>query len=71
MGAAVAKRKTGPKPKPTGPREALIAMKCRSAYKAWVQSFARAQRTTPSQLIDNALVAHAKALGFAEVPPER
>ncbi len=49
-------KKTGPKPTPEGPREALIAMKCRQRYKDWVGEFAERERTNPSGLIDLALV---------------
>lgn len=70
MGIAVAKKKTGPKPKPEGPRDALIAVKCWAAYKEWVERFAKKRRTTPSQLIDIALLSLAEADGF-ESPPER
>jgi hypothetical protein len=69
-GSAVAKKKTGPKPTPLGPREDLIAIKCRKAYKEWVVEYARSKRTTPSQLIDQALVKSAEADGF-KLPPER
>lgn len=68
--AAVAKKKTGPKPTPLGPREALIALKCRQPYKDWVIALARKHRMTPSQIIDKALVDFAQADGFGP-PPER
>ena len=48
MVTAVAKKKTGPKPTEEGPREELIALKCRKAYKDWVGRFAKFRRTTPS-----------------------
>lgn len=70
MGTAVAKKKTGPKPTVEGPREALIALKCRQAYKDWVAAFAKSRRTTPSQLLDQALVLLAERDGY-EAPPER
>jgi hypothetical protein len=57
-------------PRREGPRDALIALKCRQAYKDWVVSLARKHRTTPSQIIDNALVKFAEADGFP-APPER
>jgi hypothetical protein len=64
------KKKTGPKPKPEGTREELIALKCRSDFKDWVSEFARKLRTNPSQLIDRALTKLAQTEGFRE-PPER
>lgn len=69
VAGAVAK-KTGPKPKPDGPRDTLIAIKCRKAYKQWLEALARKHRTTPSQVIDMALVKFAEFDGF-DPPPER
>ena len=63
-------KKRGPKPSAEGPREALIALKCRQEYKDWVSRLARKHRTTPSHIIDVALVKFAEADGF-EPPPER
>ena len=71
--AAVAKkRKGGPgrKPTPRGPRTSLVAFKCHDEYKAWLEEFARSERTTPSQLLDLGLVMLAKSKGF-DSPPER
>jgi hypothetical protein len=68
--ATVAKKKTGPKPSAEGPRNALIAIKCRKAYKDWVAEFARTERLTPSQIVDMGLVALAEKRGFRP-PPER
>jgi hypothetical protein len=51
-------------------RDSLIAIRCRSTYKAWVESFARSERITPTSLVDIALVELAKTKGF-EPPPER
>lgn len=64
------KKKPGPKPTEEGPKGALIALKCRQSYKDWVNEYARSRRTTPSQLIDQALVKMAEADGFKQ-PPER
>lgn len=64
----VAKKKTGPPPKPEGRRDAIITMKCWRAYKLWVEEFARSKRTTPSQLIDMALIRMAEADGFKAAP---
>jgi hypothetical protein len=69
-GSTVARKKTGPKPTPLGPREQLIAIKCRKAYKEWVVKLAGKHRVTPSQIIDRALVEFARLDGF-EPPPER
>jgi hypothetical protein len=53
-----------------GARDALIALKCRQEYKDWVNDLAREYRITPTQIIDRALVAFAKAEG-RKPPPER
>jgi hypothetical protein len=68
--AAVAKKKTGPKPTPEGPRNVLFAMKCRQDYKDWLITMAREERITPSQLVDRALFEYAKKNGKKE-PPAR
>lgn len=60
-------KKSSPQP---GPRTALIALKCRQEYKDWVSELAREYRVTPTQIIDRALVAFAKAEG-RKAPPER
>jgi hypothetical protein len=64
------RKKPGPKPNPEGPREDLIAIKCRSEYKTWVKSMAKKRRVTPSQLVDIALARMAEQDGD-EPPPER
>lgn len=55
--------------RPSG-RDGLIAVKCWRIYKDWVERFAKRRRTTPSQLIDIALLNLAEADGF-EPPPDR
>jgi hypothetical protein len=50
--------------------DATLVIKCRHPYKEWVVALARKHRTTPSQIIDRALVAFAEADGF-DPPPER
>jgi hypothetical protein len=68
--AGIMAKKTGPKPSEEGPRDALFAMKCRKAYKVWLSEVARAERSTPSDLVDRALVEYAKAKGH-KLPPLR
>lgn len=63
-------KKTGPKPNPEGARTALIAVKCRPIYKAWIVQLAKKRRVTPSQLVDIALAKLAELDG-EEPPPER
>ena len=68
--AGVVAKKRGPKPTDEGPRDVLIGVKCRRAYKEWVARLARKHRITPSQIIDRALVVFAREDGF-DPPPER
>lgn len=70
MGTATVARKTGPKPSKEGPREGLIAIKCRLAYKAWFTRFADQERINPASLFDLALLEYAKLRKF-ELPPKR
>lgn len=63
-------RKTGPKPSAEGPRESLIAVKCRQPYKAWLNAFAESERINPASLIDLALVEYAKVKKY-KTPPVR
>jgi hypothetical protein len=71
--ATVAKkrRKPGPKPSDEGPREALIAIKCRGPFKAWVERLAQADDRTVAVVIERALKLYAKQSGFTEDPPVR
>jgi hypothetical protein len=65
------KKKPGPKPQPPSEqREDLIAVRCRSVYKEWLQRFAEMERSTPTNLIDKALADLAQSRGF-EPPPRR
>ena len=63
-------KKPGPKSGGDKPKDALIALKCRKEYKEWVESLAEKHRTTPSQIIDMALVKFAEIDGF-KPPPNR
>jgi hypothetical protein len=69
---AVARKKGSPgrKPDPEGPREGLITLKCRMAYKEWLLRMADELRTTPAAVIDLALAEFAKARKL-ENPPKR
>jgi hypothetical protein len=71
MGTArVMAKKRGPAPKPEERRDQFISFKCKGDYKDWVKDFARKLRTTPAQLIDQALVKYAESQGHG-APPER
>ena len=50
--------------------EELIAVRCKPSYKRWLLRFAKDERTTPSQLVDQGLMQLAKIKGY-ELPPER
>jgi hypothetical protein len=65
----VAKKKVS-KPAGEEQREDLIALRCRSEYKAWVVRFAKREYSNPTLLIERALAELAKVAGF-EPPPER
>jgi hypothetical protein len=82
-GLTVAKKKQGPAQRAKGKAEAsprprtpqaggpdFLRVRVSGAYKAWVTRFAEAERSDMSDLIDDALAAHAKARGF-EAPPKR
>lgn len=68
--ARMAKKKTGPTPRPDLVRSETIAFKCRPDFKEWVSGFADSERDTPSRLIEMALVELAKLRGYEE-PPQR
>jgi hypothetical protein len=68
--ARTTSNKPGPKPNDDEPRKELVALKCRASWKAWVIRFSKHRRSTPSGLIDFALMRLAQEDGF-EPPPER
>ena len=47
-----------------------VRIRVSGSYKDWLVRFADAERSDMSDLIDDALAAHAKARGF-EAPPKR
>jgi hypothetical protein len=64
----VARPKTGKrKPEPSGRN---VAFRCSGPYIAWLDGFAKSNRTTVAGVIDRALAELAKAQGY-EQPPER
>jgi hypothetical protein len=69
IGTVMAKKAISQKGEP-GPRNALVALKCRQEYKDWITEVARQFRTTPTQIIDQALVTFAEVKGLKS-PPER
>ena len=66
----MAKKKKASPPE-TGPRQTVLNIKGRVAWKEWLDRLARHNRVTVSTAIDHALAMYAKATGFEEPPPER
>jgi len=73
-GSTMAKKRTNkPGPKPAAPgeqREDIVAVRCRTVWKEWLQEFADRERSTPTALIDQALAESAAKRAFRE-PPKR
>ena len=61
--------------KPREPRGALppktVAFRVSGAYAKWLDELARTNRSSVSGLMDQALVAYAKTIGFTKEAPER
>lgn len=71
MAATMARKKTNDVPPPADEqRDELIAVRCKRTYKNWLLRFAKSERSTPSQLVDQGLMQLARLRGF-ELPPER
>lgn len=66
------KKKTPPagRPKVTRTREQILSMRGYPEFKEWLSEFAHFKRTDMVAVIDQALVAYAKAEGF-KAPPDR
>ena len=48
-----------------------IGVRASAAYAEWAQRVAQANRSTVAGLVDQALVAYARQIGFTEPPPDR
>jgi hypothetical protein len=48
-----------------------IGIKASSEWAAWLERFAKHQRTTVASLVDRSLASQAEVVGFNEAPPER
>jgi hypothetical protein len=69
---AVAKKKPGPKPDPSKARDATTMVRSTQPWKEWVERLAEHERApSVSDLIDRALVAYARQVGFKEGAPRR
>jgi hypothetical protein len=62
--------KPGPKPVDGG-RVATTPIRSTDAWKRWVDELAEFDRSTVSDLVDHALVAYARQIGFPKVAPRR
>jgi hypothetical protein len=69
-GSTMAKKSRKKPDTPAEQREDIVAVRCKSAWKDWLQRFASKERSTPTNLIDKALADLAAKLGFEE-PPDR
>lgn len=68
---AVAKKKPGPKPDPSKSRDTTTMVRSTGAWKRWAEELAEFDRSTVSDLVDHALVAYARQIGFTKVAPRR
>jgi hypothetical protein len=64
---AKAKKKA---PRPGGARMTTRGLRMTEAYAEWIDQFAAAERMGVATLIDRAVAAYAKQVGF-KTPPER
>jgi hypothetical protein len=70
--AMARKKSSRPGPKPVdGGRVAVIPVRSTEAWKAWVEELAEYDRSTMSDVIDHALVAYARQIGFPKIAPKR
>jgi hypothetical protein len=64
------KPKTTTPPKPAAETRGVnIVVSCTPTYKLWLETLARSDRTTVAQIIDQGVVALARAKGIAPPPP--
>jgi len=62
----------GPRKAPDDePREVLLSIKGRRAWKEWLDRLAVFDRSSTVQLIDRSVARYAAEIGFTEPPPER
>jgi hypothetical protein len=54
-----------------GLRPRTVGVRASGEWADWVEELAKHCRTDIAKLIDSALAAHAKAVGFGKTPPER
>ena len=69
---AKAKKKPGPKPDPQRVRSAVTNIRSSPAWKAWLERLADFNRSPSlAELVDDAVVMLARELKFPEAPPKR
>lgn len=66
MSAPVMARKKASKPGPQ--RLEVVAFRCTTSYKKHLESIAEMETRTPTQVIERALEAYAKASGYEAFP---
>jgi hypothetical protein len=64
------RRKPGPKPDPDHARSALLVIRSRPAWKAWLQEMAEIDGRDVSEIIDEAVLKYAQIRKWG-MPPER
>lgn len=62
--------KPGPKPDPTKARTAMVTIRCRPAWRDWLNRFAKEKGKDVADLADEAFMWHARREEF-EMPPKR
>jgi hypothetical protein len=67
----MAKKRAAPKKAPVRTRVTTVAVRASVAWKEWLDRFADFRRLTVADVIDQALVSHARETGFTELPPKR
>lgn len=59
------------KAKDVEPRPIALTIRGREEWKGWVKRLAEFERVAVNELVDRALVRHAREVGFKEQAPER
>ena len=59
------------KAKDAEPRPIALTIRGREEWKSWVKRLAEFERVPINELVDRALVQHAREIGFREQAPER
>jgi hypothetical protein len=65
------KTKKFPKPSYSPGKPLAFAVRGSSEWRQWVQALAEFDRATVADVVDRAVAAHARKIGFSPKPPER